>query len=236
MSLLDATKENVEYITQMISALEGYLNRAYQCAQNNEYSKAQTELDDAQRYYHTQIDSLASYKTDILSLNTSSDAEITQAEVLKALTECENIKLKLANVVKKIDAVSRVTTSAEAKQKKAVTATQARALAEQAEQAEQEETQEHEEAIKALDKLMTPEARKAEKTPLNMHILGGFVATLGITAVAIAFVALNAAGFAMPGVVLASVGMGIIYKGCCFFNDHDAVEYTVDHAITEASP
>jgi hypothetical protein len=42
---------------------------------------------------------------------------------------------------------------------------------------------------------------------LNMQILSGFIAALGVAAVAAAFVALNAAALSIPGVVVAAIGL-----------------------------
>lgn len=57
----------------------------------------------------------------------------------------------------------------------------------------------------------------SDKT-LNMQILGGFITALGVAAVAIAFAALNAAGLAMPGVLLAGFGVGVTLLGASIFS------------------
>lgn len=76
-------------------------------------------------------------------------------------------------------------------------------------------------AKKKFDKIMGIEKNEVEESITNMQILGGFIAALGVAAVAIAFVALNAGGFAMPGVVLAGFGCGSTYVGYSIFSGYD---------------
>ena len=50
-----------------------------------------------------------------------------------------------------------------------------------------------------------------------MFILSGFITALGVVAVAVAFVALNAATFGIAGVVVATVGAGAMLAGVGLF-------------------
>jgi hypothetical protein len=49
--------------------------------------------------------------------------------------------------------------------------------------------------------------RPTSNSSLSMQILSGFIAALGVAAVAAAFVALNAAALSIPGVVVAAIGL-----------------------------
>ena len=52
---------------------------------------------------------------------------------------------------------------------------------------------------------------------INMQVLGGFIAVLGAAAVAVAFIALNAATFGLPGLIMAAVGIAALVAGIGFF-------------------
>ncbi len=65
----------------------------------------------------------------------------------------------------------------------------------------------------AVDSLL-----QEEKFSLSMMVLGGFVATLGIATVAIAFTILDVATFGMPGVILASLGVAASFSGIGLFS------------------
>ncbi|KTC86101.1 MULTISPECIES: hypothetical protein [Legionella] len=54
-------------------------------------------------------------------------------------------------------------------------------------------------------------------TNISMQILGGFIAALGVAAVAIAFTALNAATLGIPGLVVAGLGAAAILGGVGLF-------------------
>lgn len=63
----------------------------------------------------------------------------------------------------------------------------------------------------------TNEARYSSTMDISMMVLGGFIAAMGIFAVAIAFVALNASTFGIGGVVMASLGFAAICSGAGLF-------------------
>lgn len=52
---------------------------------------------------------------------------------------------------------------------------------------------------------------------INWHVLGGFMATLGVAAVAIAFTALNAASFGIAGLAVATIGAAVALAGMGLF-------------------
>lgn len=52
---------------------------------------------------------------------------------------------------------------------------------------------------------------------ISMQVLAGFIAVLGITAVVVAFAALNAASCGMPGILVAAVGVGATLAGIGLF-------------------
>lgn len=52
---------------------------------------------------------------------------------------------------------------------------------------------------------------------MSMQILGGFIAVLGIGAIAVAFVALNLATFGTAGIVVAGLGVAALLTGCGLF-------------------
>jgi hypothetical protein len=75
------------------------------------------------------------------------------------------------------------------------------------------------------DEVQNPNANKSiintSPEPLlsniTMQILGGFIVAAGIAAIAIAFVALNAATFGVAGLVTAGVGIGLLLGGFGLF-------------------
>ena len=58
---------------------------------------------------------------------------------------------------------------------------------------------------------------RAIKHNINMQILSGFIAVMGVVAIAVAFTALNAASCGMPGIAVAGVGLATTLTGLGLF-------------------
>lgn len=61
------------------------------------------------------------------------------------------------------------------------------------------------------------EPDSSSKMNISMMVLGGFIAALGIAAVAVAFTVLNAATLGVPGLVVAGIGMAAVLSGIGLF-------------------
>lgn len=70
----------------------------------------------------------------------------------------------------------------------------------------------------------------SDKMPVNMMILSGFITSIGITAVAIAFALLNLTTLGTAGIVVASVGFATTLAGVGLFS------YSVNTKHTDATP
>lgn len=64
-----------------------------------------------------------------------------------------------------------------------------------------------------LKSSQTEETNSLLMDNMSMMVLGGFIAAVGIAAIAIAFTLLNAATLALPGVVLAGIGAALTVMG-----------------------
>jgi hypothetical protein len=71
---------------------------------------------------------------------------------------------------------------------------------------------------------------------LNMQILSGFIAVLGVAAIAIAFTALNAATFGIAGLVLAGIGSAATLAGVGLFARESFSKCNSTPPATEQSP
>ncbi len=72
-------------------------------------------------------------------------------------------------------------------------------------------------AIDSLNEEIDSDATSHALNGISMQILGGFLMALGTTAVAVAFVTLNAATFGTAGLTVATVGSASLLSGYCFF-------------------
>lgn len=82
--------------------------------------------------------------------------------------------------------------------------------------------------------------REARETPethsISMMVLGGFIATVGITAIAIAFTVLNTATFGTAGLVMAGIGFAAALSGVGLFatgaykNKSTTSDISLDHS------
>lgn len=88
----------------------------------------------------------------------------------------------------------------------------------------------HESEQSHLNKKIETDTNTHNNTPhsfsnIRMQVLGGFIAVLGISAIAISFVALNAATFGIVGLVCAGVGVALLLTGVGFFAGAPVTNY-----------
>ncbi len=68
-----------------------------------------------------------------------------------------------------------------------------------------------------VNSAQTEETPSSSTANISMMVLGGFIAAMGVAAVAIAFTLLNAATFGIPGLVVAGIGVAAVLSGIGLF-------------------
>ncbi len=83
-----------------------------------------------------------------------------------------------------------------------------------------------------LDNITSKIIRQKEEQ-ISMRILSGFITALGLAAVAIAFLVLNAATFGIPGIVVAGIGIGLALGGIGLFATTTRVTKTMGKPVDQ---
>jgi|GEM_PF-1775340 len=232
----------VKYINEVIDHLENKRKEADIHIENNEYIEAKNTLDKAFEYYQARIQDLSNYKQTLFFPSSSKKLE----ESKKDQELFTQISEKLISILSSLEE-RQVKNQPIAKAERAYKdlKKQQETASQELDNAKNNVTEQQEVLKKIREKLDEAQqaysnvsnaeiADNAQNTPsepvLDMQILGAFIGAIGVSAVAIAFVALNAAALTIPGVMLASFGVGAALFGGSIFssNAKNIDEYTKD--------
>jgi hypothetical protein len=207
--LIDQMKIATEYMNNMVRELNIFILNAHMFLETGRADEAKKELLLGYEYHKQREDNLDAHDFGFTRDELRPKrGDVDFKTILAAYNQAEH---ELAVIMEKLDAVYKLTSTAATLEEAANQAEKVREAADKQYKNAQDAAQE---AIGKYEELMGIK----KEANFDMQILGGFIATLGIAAVAIAFVALNAAGLALSGVLLAGFGVGAALLGCSIFS------------------
>jgi len=240
----NANPKPITYISVVIQHINQQIEKVDTLIERKNYIEAEKVLANAINHYEARIHDLSlfqqkMYFPDMSNLDGSKNTRARYDNASKELVSRLEVLVEKRKTNTPIaEAQTNYKTLMEQKELAAAKLHKSSVEFQKERQAREELTKKTDEAQKAYVTASIDEKNSDESSDLfsNMQILGAFITALGAAAVAIAFIALNAAGLAMPGVVLAGFGVGTALLGVSIFNSKAKnIEEYSDNICTDFS-
>lgn len=228
----DEDLDPIQYINTVIAHINAKIKEGDDCVVKGEHLQANTAFNNAVNHYKTRMHDLSQLQQklffpDMSKLDgveeTRNIYNTTSGELISLLAALEdkrknNESAALAEEVTMEIGNKKFEVQCEVEQLTGTLQNKKIELSELTEKFDKEYAEYRKISKKTGSEFQPTTQDDSIETAFDMQVLGAFIAALGVTAVAIAFVALNAAGLAMPGVVLAGFGVGTALLGASIFS------------------